>query len=246
MLTIRIGENSMTSNKTLGLDPQHKKFLGVCAGLARFLGVEPWTVRLVFIGCVLFGGWFLLPMYFACWFLMDDASQGIRNSLADNLAVKHFRTVDYRKKIYRNTRDAKWLGICAGIADYLEINVFAVRITFLLLFFTTGGFPFIFYMAAWMVLDKAPDSAYLTGPKVKEQGSVQSKTAGNTDKSYSKGKEKSRASTAEDLQEELHSKRREFKFCARKFLILQARLTRMEEYVTSSRFKLHREFRNIS
>ena len=120
MLTIRIGENSMTRNKTLGLDPRHKKFLGVCAGLARFLDVEPWSVRLVFIGCVLFGGWFLLPMYFACWFLMDDASQGIRNSLADNLAVKHFRTVDYRKKIYRNTRDAKWLGVCAGIADFIR------------------------------------------------------------------------------------------------------------------------------
>ncbi|HHX81842.1 MAG TPA: hypothetical protein GX696_02525, partial [Pseudomonadaceae bacterium] len=50
----------------------------------------------------------------------------------------------------------------------------------------------------------------------------------------------------ETLQDELHSGRREFKYCARKFIALQSRLARMEAYVTSKRFRLHREFRDLS
>jgi phage shock protein C len=215
----------MARYKPLRLDRENRKFLGVCAGLANYLEVEPWSVRLVFIGCMIFGGWFLLPLYFATWFLLDDASSGARSALTDNLAVKHFRTVDYKKKIYRNTRDAKWLGVCAGFADYLEVSVFAVRMVFILLFIATGGFPLIFYLAAWMVLDKQPDSVRV------DAGLRGKPRAGRIN---------------DELQAEPHSKRQEFKYCARKFINLQTRLARMEAYVTSSRFKLHREFRNIS
>jgi hypothetical protein len=42
------------------------------------------------------------------------------------------------------------------------------------------------------------------------------------------------------------SQRSEFQFCAHKFTALHARLARMEAYVTGNKFKLHREFRNIS
>jgi phage shock protein C len=204
----------MTRNsRTLQLDHANKKFLGVCAGIANYLDVKPWSVRLVFIGCCIFGGWFLIPLYFAVWFLLDDASSPLRSSLADNLAVKHFRTVDYKKPLYRNTREAKWLGICAGIADYLEVSAFAVRLVFLLLVFTTGGLPLLFYFAAWLVLDVRPERS---------------------------------APAAGVADEEFHSRRREIKYCARKLASLQERLARMEAYVTSSRFRLHREFRNIS
>jgi len=41
------------------------------------------------------------------------------------------------------------------------------------------------------------------------------------------------------------SKRREFKYCARKFATLQDRLAKMEAYVTSNQFRLHREFKSI-
>lgn len=251
----------MARNKTLHLDLENKKFLGVCAGLARYLDVEPWTVRIVFIACVIFGGWFLIPLYFAAWFLLDDSSKGVREAITDNLAVKHFRTVDYRKKIYRNTRDAKWAGVCAGIADYLEVNVFAVRILFVLLFFTAGGFPLLFYLAAWMVLDKAPESYYqgYTEPdssrhngsnaarsrfseQFGEQASARAEAAADKMK-QAFGERKH--FKARNLEEEVSSKRKEIKYCARKFSSLQHRLARMEAYVTSSRFKLHREFRNI-
>lgn len=235
------------NNCTLRLDPARKKFLGVCAGIANFLEVEPWSVRLVFIGCCIFGGWFLIPLYFAVWFLLDDASSGMRTSLTDNLAVKHFRTVDYKKKIYRNTREAKWLGVCAGIADYLEVSAFAVRLVFLLLFFTTGGFPLLLYFAAWLVLDVRPAHLYQEAEPAQAPGSASADDASAGMSGFQRPQRTERPVRAKgQSEEEFHSKRREIKYCARKLASLQERLARMEAYVTSSRFKLHREFRNIS
>jgi phage shock protein C len=236
----------MGKNKTLKLDKLRKKLLGVCAGLAAYLDVEPWTVRAVFLGCVIFGGWFLVPLYFVAWFLLDDASSGARAALSDNLAVKHFRTVDYKKKLYRNTRDGKWLGVCAGIADYLEMSVFVVRMVFLLLFFTTGGIPLIFYLAAWMVLDPQPGSLALgqdrnSSSKEAELADRWSSRASGNEKTE-KGKDRHRL---DEMQDDATTKRKEFRYCARKFASLQTRLVRMEAYVTSSRFKLHREFREM-
>lgn len=235
------------NNRTLRLDPARKKFLGVCAGIANFLEVEPWSVRLVFIGCCIFGGWFLIPLYFAVWFLLDEASSGMRSSLTDNLAVKHFRTVDYKKKIYRNKRDAKWLGVCAGIADYLEVSAFAVRLVFLLLFFTTGGFPLLFYIAAWLVLDVRPEHLYKDADPAPTAEPASTGAESEQQSGFHRPQRPARPARAKgSSEEEFHSKRREIKYCARKLASLQERLARMEAYVTSSRFKLHREFRNIS
>lgn len=231
----------MARSRPLQLDKSRKKFLGVCAGLALYLDVEPWVVRAVFLGVVLFGAWFLIPLYFVVWFLLDDGSSDARTALGDNLVVKHFRTVDYKKRVYRNTRDAKWLGVCAGIADYLEVSAFAVRMAFVLLFFTTAGIPLALYLAAWLVLDKAPPAA-LPVPVHRGRGS----DSGNADTSARDSRQQQQDNFREHLRDELHSGRREFKYCARKFITLQTRLVRMEAYVTSKRFRLHREFRDIS
>jgi len=238
----------MTRNsRTLSLDHENKKFLGLLAGIANYLDVKPLPVRLVFIGCCIFGGWFLIPLYFAVWFLLDDASSGVRSSLTDNLAVKHFRTVDYKKTIYRNTRDAKWLGVCAGFADYLEVSAFAVRLVFLLLFFTTGPFPLLLYFAAWLVLDERPALLYPEATLAGVDAAATADAAPGKQSGFDRPQRPAASQRAAGFsEEEFHSKRREIKYCARKLASLQERLVLMEAYVTSSRYKLHREFRNIS
>lgn len=248
----------MAKSRPLQIDRARRKFLGVCAGVAQYLDVAPWTVRLVFLGCVLFGAWFLVPAYFIVWFLLDDNTDDTRSALANNLAVKHFRTVDYKKRVYRNTRDARWLGVCAGIADYLEISPFALRLLFVLMFFTTAGFALLLYLAAWLVMEKAPQDA-LPAPHAgrgkgsggrRESGPEPGPATGQGPGARVHGRFHARhgeqPAADDNLQEELRSGRREFKYCARKFIALQSRLARMEAYVTSRRFQLHREFRDIS
>jgi len=273
--------------RTLGLNRDKKKFLGVCAGIADYLEVEPWSVRLVFLASVLFGGWFLIPLYFIAWFCLDDKSSDGVASLADSQPLKHFRTVDYKKKLYRNTEDAKFLGVCAGVADYLEVNVFAVRLVFLALVFFAAAFPLFLYFGAYFILEEKPHRRVRSeksrarhkrreerrrrrqqeeddfGEELAEEG-INAAFSEMKDAFSARNEESSRrrrtasafaddadqAEEVTDYEEEpydirRYSKRREFKYCARKFAALQDRLNRMEAFITSSQFKLHREFKNI-
>jgi len=239
------------SNKTLHLDRENRKFLGVCAGVANFLEVDPKTVRIVYFICCIFGGWFLIPLYFIAWFLLDESSTTMRNSLTDNMMVNHFKNVDYRKKLYRNKREAKVFGVCAGIADYLEVNVFAVRM-FVLVVFLMAWFPVLLYIGAALILDPKPDYLYDSEPFVAQaSGSKRGpgdavQAAADVVQKVGRNTRQAQPGPQEELKGSKFSKRREFQFCVRKFAALHERLARMEAYVTSSRFKLHREFKNIS
>lgn len=59
---------------------------------------------------------------------------------------------DSRTKFYLDKQNAKWKGVCAGIADYTGIDVLFVRIGLVLLTIA-GGFPWTlvaYWMMAWM------------------------------------------------------------------------------------------------
>jgi phage shock protein C len=240
-----------TSRGPLQLDRENRKFLGVCAGLANYLEVEAWTVRLVFLGCLIFGAWFLIPAYFGAWFLLDESSAKVREAVVESHMVTHFKNVDYKKKLYRNTQEGRVLGVCAGIADYLEVSVFTVRIVFLLLVLFTV-FPLFFYFGAALVIDKKPLAVYYQESTYYEEASRRGPSAatmnfGDATKSSSWTKtEQARAEREPRMARERFSKRHEFQYAARKFANLQTRLARMEAYVTSPRFHLNREFRKMS
>lgn len=248
----------MTRDKApLQLDKENAKWLGVCAGVAHYLEVQPWTVRLVFLGCIMFGGWFLVPLYFIMWYLLDENSGQLRTKVMENHTVKHFRNVDYRKKLYRNTREGKIAGVCAGIAEYLEVSVFTVRIVFFVLTFL-ATFPVLFYIGAWFVVEKKPEGEYDYEQRAKDwstrfetemadkvrsgMGSME-RDADTGAQAFARMKAKGRSDARPQDQ---FSKRREFQYAVRKFSALATRLTRLEAYVTSNKFRLNREFRNMS
>ena len=59
---------------------------------------------------------------------------------------------DSRTKFYLDKQDAKWKGVCSGIADYTGIEVIWVRIAMILLTLA-GGFPWTliaYALVAWM------------------------------------------------------------------------------------------------
>lgn len=61
-----------------------------------------------------------------------------------------------RTQYYLNKQDAKWKGVCAGIADYTGIEVLWVRIAMVLLTLA-GGFPWTliaYALIAWMAPTK--------------------------------------------------------------------------------------------
>jgi len=64
-----------------------------------------------------------------------------------------------RTKFYLDKQNAKWMGVCAGIADYTGIDVLWVRIGAVLVTLM-GAFPWTliaYFLAAWMADTKPVD-----------------------------------------------------------------------------------------
>ncbi len=220
----------MKNNARLCIDDANGKFLGVCAGIANFVGIEIWMIRAAFIASLFFAGWFMVPAYFIAWFFMDEEKgssprqhvEALKTKSKGRIArqIEHFRHVDYKKKLYRNKKDGKFLGVCAGLADYLEVDVSLVRIVVVLTSLIPGSFVPLAYFIAFFILDKKPKNRF------QEKNPAYEKIQ-------------------ETLDESKVFSRSSFKSCSRKFSGLHERLSRIEAYVTSNRFKLDREFRNI-
>jgi phage shock protein C len=60
-----------------------------------------------------------------------------------------------RTQFYLDKQNGKFLGVCAGIADYTGIDVLIVRVATILLFLTTGFGVVAYFAAAWLA-DKKP------------------------------------------------------------------------------------------
>ena len=65
-----------------------------------------------------------------------------------------------RTRFYRDKQNGKFLGVCAGIADYTGIDLFWVRVGALLLIPITGGWIFPAYFVAGFLANKKPTSLY--------------------------------------------------------------------------------------
>ena len=66
-----------------------------------------------------------------------------------------------RTKFYLDKQNAKWLGVCSGIADYTGVDVTWVRVGTVVLTIA-GGFPWTliaYWLVAWMA-DNKPAGLY--------------------------------------------------------------------------------------
>ena len=60
-------------------------------------------------------------------------------------------------RFYRDKRNGKLFGVCAGIADYTGFDVSLVRVAFLAAMFMSGGGVLPFYFIAAMVTPTKPE-----------------------------------------------------------------------------------------
>jgi len=69
-----------------------------------------------------------------------------------------------RTRFYLDKRNGKFLGVCAGVADYTGLDVLLVRIGFVLLNFATGFFGGMgivaYFLIAWLADDKPREFDY--------------------------------------------------------------------------------------
>jgi phage shock protein C len=60
-----------------------------------------------------------------------------------------------RQRLVRPRADRKIAGVCAGFAEYFDIDVSLLRVVWLVVAITTGVF-FIPYVVAWIVMPEEP------------------------------------------------------------------------------------------
>lgn len=115
------------------------------------------------------------------------------------------------KKLYRNRKNGMVGGVCAGLADYFEVDRVLVRILFVVALIMTLQVAFIAYIVAYFALDNDPNTL------VDEDGRLKSKFNSSFE----------RKSVLNSVQD--------------RFSKVEQRIRRLEAYVTSGRFKLRDE-----
>ena len=119
-------------------------------------------------------------------------------------------------KFYRDKKNGKWLGVCAGIADYTGLDVTLIRIGTVLLTVLGSGMTIIAYLVAgWLAPKKPSELAYETPEQAK----------------FWQGVRASPARTVRDVRS--------------RFRDIDRRLADVETYVTSSNSRLAREIEQL-
>lgn len=156
-------------------------------------------------------------------------------------------------ELYRDKSKAKIAGVCAGLGDYFGIEIWLVRIltvtAFLLL---AGPFMLVAYVAAWFILDEKPKGKHYEETSYSSKGYTFQTDNQATDNAYAgKGFRNSDAEGANKV--EIKAKvwqagqppRQAFMDIKHRYAAVEAKLRKLEKYVTSSEFQLNREFNKL-
>ena len=119
-------------------------------------------------------------------------------------------------KFYLDKRNKKWMGVCAGIADYTGLDVTLIRIGVALLTVLGSGMTIIAYViAGWLAPSKPSELAHESPEQTK----------------FWQGVRASPARTVRDVRS--------------RFRDIDRRLADVETYVTSSNSRLAREIEQL-
>ncbi|MGH9512270.1 MAG: PspC domain-containing protein [Terriglobales bacterium] len=69
---------------------------------------------------------------------------------------KRVGTVVSRRRLMRSRTDRKVAGVCAGFAEYFDLDVSLVRVVWLIAALLPPGVSLIAYVIAWIVLPEEP------------------------------------------------------------------------------------------
>ncbi|QOL27141.1 envelope stress response membrane protein PspC [Thalassotalea sp. LPB0316] len=143
-----------------------------------------------------------------------------------------------RGELFRDPKNGKVAGVCAGLADYFGWETWLVRIFAVSGVLLGAGWIILIYVAGWFILDKKP-----VGHVSKTVGT------GASDKLQEANKED------DILDESIKVKTRiwqageppkqAFYDIRRKYTKLEGQLRTIEEYVTSPQFTVSREINKL-
>lgn len=70
-------------------DPRHGRIAGVCAGLARYFGVETWVVRFIGVSGLIFMSSIVIPAYIIAWIVLPEIGKEEPETTVQRLVPDH-------------------------------------------------------------------------------------------------------------------------------------------------------------
>lgn len=130
-----------------------------------------------------------------------------------------------KRELLRDPVRGKIAGVCAGLSDYFNMELWLVRIIVVTAVLLAGGPLFVVaYIAAWFILDKKPANTHGKSDTQQHEDPLEVKF-----KVWQKGEPPRRA--LQDLKDRLGR--------------VDTRLQEMERYVTSTEFTVSREINKL-
>ena len=123
------------------------------------------------------------------------------------------------RRLYRDADRAVLGGVCAGLATYLGFNLKVTRLLCIIAFLCAFPFAAIAYLAAVLVIPSSSSRIY--DDEIRD------------------------ARRKEALREEILRAKPTVRDVRERYREMDERLARIERYVTSSRYKLDEEFRQL-
>jgi phage shock protein C len=120
-----------------------------------------------------------------------------------------------RTKFYKDKANGKFMGVCAGIADYTGVDILWVRLGMLGLMWLSGGIVFMLYLATGMLAENKPSDMY----------------ADRREQKFWQGVRQSPSRTARDVRAD--------------FRDIDRRLAAVEAYYVSANPRLAEEIENL-
>jgi phage shock protein PspC (stress-responsive transcriptional regulator) len=111
-----------------------------------------WVILSVVPGAIVGG----VIAYLLAWAVMPEGSAA---RLAPRAAVPG-------RRLRRSATNRKVAGVCGGIAEYLGVDATPLRVLWLLVTILPGAIVggVVAYLAAWVIMPKAPESLLSGGP----------------------------------------------------------------------------------
>jgi phage shock protein PspC (stress-responsive transcriptional regulator) len=131
------------------------KIAGVCGGIAEYFGVDATIVRVLWVILSIVPGGIIggVLAYLVTWLVMPEPSAPAVGFTP-------------RTRLRRSATDRKVAGVCGGIAEYFGVDATPLRLLWILLSVLPGAIVggIVVYVAAWIVMPRAPDAGPALSP----------------------------------------------------------------------------------
>lgn len=140
--------------------------------------------------------------------------------------------------LYRNTRDGKIAGVCAGLADNWDVAHWVVRLGWVAAFLFTGTLALWVYLGAWILVAPRPSRWGANSRRGEASEFEESEVQMEYDERYHDYRPRKVFRYPDSSTERLKRARERLDAAL-------ARVQAMESYVTSRQYELNKEFSRL-